>query len=75
MELQERLEFSNYENVKLLNGMHEGLTILSDKNVTGNQVLEDQSTTKRKLLFSNMPAQKLFRFFLGSLGDDKATDP
>ena len=35
MELQERLEFSNYENVKLLNGMHEGLTIFSDNKVTG----------------------------------------
>ena len=34
MELQERLAFSNHEHIKLLNGMHEGLTILSEKKVT-----------------------------------------
>ena len=32
MELQSRLFTSNVENLKLLDGMHEGLLILSDKN-------------------------------------------
>ena len=51
------LQFSNEENIKLLNGMHEGILILN------------KSTEKRlgQVMFCNRPAQKLINTFLGSL--------
>ena len=51
------LQFSNEENIKLLNGMHEGILILN------------KSKEKRlgQVMFCNRPAQKLINTFLGSL--------
>ena len=45
MELQSRLFTSNVENIKLLDGMHEGLLILS----------KDGSEESRRVMFINNP--------------------
>ena len=46
-QLQLRLRTFNLENIKLLDGMHEGLLILSNKN--------------KKVMFCNKPSQKLLK--------------
>ena len=46
-QLQLRLRTFNLENIKLLDGMHEGLLILSTKN--------------KKVMFCNKPSQKLLK--------------
>ena len=53
--LQTKLSTTNIENAKLLDGMHEGLLILS-KN--------DQKT-----MFCNKPAQKIINAFLGTISN------
>ena len=53
-ELHTKLTTTNRENEKLLDGMHEGLLILSKKD--------------RLTMFCNKPAQKLLSNFLGSIG-------
>ena len=55
-QLHAQLEFSNEENVKLLDGMHEGLLIFNR---------EDDE--KKKIMFCNSPARKLFQTFVGSV--------
>ena len=55
-QLHEQLEFSNEENVKLLDGMHEGLLIFNR---------EDDE--KKHIMFCNSPARKLFQTFVGSV--------
>ena len=52
--LHYKLETVNIENVKLLDGMHEGLLIISKK---------EMST-----MFCNKPAQKILNNFLGVVG-------
>ena len=46
-----RLDFINEENLKLLNGMHEGVMIMSKPSETSQE---------SKLLFGNKSAQKVF---------------
>ena len=58
--VHEQLHFANEENVKLLNGMHEGLIILSKQ----PSVEVSQST----LMFHNKPAKKLISTFFGQMG-------
>ena len=55
-QLHAQLEFSNEENVKLLDGMHEGLLIFNR---------EDDE--KKQIMFCNSPARKLFQTFVGSV--------
>ena len=52
--LHNKLDTVNVENVKLLDGMHEGLLIISKK---------EMST-----MFCNKPAQKILNNFLGVVG-------
>ena len=65
-EIHERLHFTNEENIKLLNGMHEGVLIL-----------RHEARTQNDVMFCNLPALKLVNKFLGKLkkssknGDDK----
>ena len=54
MELQSRLFNSNFENLKLLDGMHEGLLILSKSENEGD----------RRVMFINNPVQKIVSSFL-----------
>ena len=54
-DLHTRLATTNIENEKLLDGMHEGLLILSKND--------------RKAMFCNKPAQKLIKAFLGTDGN------
>ena len=68
MSLHEKLEFSNKENVKLLNGMHEGLLILSEKKADAGE------REVRSVMFSNRTIQKLFATYIGSL-DEVVSDP
>ena len=50
-QLHAQLKFSNEENVKLLDGMHEGLLIF-------NRLSSVEE--KKKIMFCNSPARKLF---------------
>ena len=55
-EIHEKLHFTNEENIKLLNGMHEGVLILRHEPGVQNDVM-----------FCNLPALKLVNKFLGKL--------
>ena len=57
-QLHAQLKFSNEENVKLLDGMHEGLLIF-------NRLSRVEE--KKKIMFCNSPARKLFQSFFGSV--------
>ena len=50
--LYKQLDFVNQENIKLLNGMHEGVLILSKPKMFGGE---------RELLFGNKSAFKVFK--------------
>ena len=56
--VHEKLRLTNEENMKLLNGMHEGILILA-------KTLEQPST----IMFCNRPAHKLIRTFLDQSKD------
>ena len=56
-QLHAQLKFSNEENVKLLDGMHEGLLIFN----------RGSSAEEKKIMFCNSPARKLFYSFFGSV--------
>ena len=53
-EIHEKLHFTNEENIKLLNGMHEGVLIL-----------ERDPSVENDVMFCNLPALKLINKFLG----------
>ena len=55
-QLQQKLKFTNVENIKLLDGMHEGLLILN------KPVKHDNPRT---VMFCNRPNYKLINTFLG----------
>lgn len=57
--VNEKLHFTNQENVKLLNGMHEGLLILGSKS--------NEQEDINSIMFCNRTAQKLISNFLGNL--------
>ena len=59
--LNAKLDFSNQEHIKLLNGMHEGLIILNEefKKENGGQTV----------MFCNKPAKKLLTNFIGKLDE------
>ena len=59
-QLQLRLRTFNLENIKLLDGMHEGLLILSTKN--------------KKVMFCNKPSQKLLKGVLQTQEKTETTD-
>lgn len=56
-ELHTEMHTTNRENVKLLDGMHEGLLILSKSN--------------QKVMFCNSPAEKLIKNFLRKQNEPK----
>ena len=55
--VNDKLQQSNEQNVKLLNGMHEGVLILSN-----------EQDKKFKTMFCNRPAYKLINTFLNDKG-------
>ena len=59
--IHEKLNSTNKENMKLLNGMHEGVLILN----AGPGNIEHQSNNS--VMFCNKPALKLVNTFLGKL--------
>ena len=59
--LNSTLDNANQEHIRLLNGMHEGLLILSN-------VPESKD---RSVLFCNQNASKLMKTFIGNLHDPK----
>ena len=70
------MQFTNQENVKLLNGMHEGLVVLQKtQNVSENnkqartsyEVGEAEAAGSRVVMFCNRQAKKLFDNFIGQI--------
>lgn len=73
--LHSQLDESNDENVKLLNGMHEGVLIFnrqdtgsdsSSVNSRDGDGHNDGEKSKNNVLFWNRPARKLFRKFISN---------
>ena len=50
-QLQTKIQSANKENIKLLDGMHEGVLIISK--------------SSQKIIFCNKPAQNLIKEFIG----------
>ena len=58
--LHMRLELTNTENIRMLDGMHEGLLVL-------NKSKDKEGTAAaRSVAFCNRPAQRLFSGFVGN---------
>ena len=66
-QLHAQLEFSNKENVKLLDGMHEGLLIFNTGDSSDHTRSKFAQAAKKKIMFCNSPARKLFMTFMGSV--------
>ena len=64
---------TNQENVKLLNGMHEGLVVLQKRQHSNGQRTQAE---QRNIMFCNKPAQKLFDNYIGKLpiGEQKVVE-
>ena len=62
-QVHEKLHYTNEENMKLLNGMHEGVLILK-------QAPDEPMTA----IFCNRPAQKLINTFLGGIKTNEDKD-
>ena len=66
--LHDKLEYTNIENIKLLDGMHEGLLICNkDCNSGGkSQICSfDEQNFERSVIFCNRPVKKLFAEYVG----------
>lgn len=61
-QLHNKLDFANSENVRLLNGMHEGVLIIKKPK---------QPDGSRRVMFCNRPAEKLLQTYLNA----PVTDP
>ena len=66
--LHDKLEYANMENIKLLDGMHEGLLICNKDCRSGgkSQISSvDEQTFERSVTFCNRPVKKIFAEYVG----------
>ena len=65
--LHGKLEFTNFENIKLLDGMHEGLLIVNKGESVSHEANSPRQrySADRFVSFCNRPANKLFTDYLG----------
>ena len=69
--LHKKLQLANQQNIKMLDGMHEGLLILNKAKATAAEQNSLDTRLAQSVAFINRPAQKLINGFLGHGIDDK----